>query len=104
MHLLGWKDLEHKDKNTLDLTYTYILSQGQRLKRLQEKKIRKEIEEEQMRLADLEEAKYQEQRRKEIIEKAKTQLYCQTDRVKGLHVSLACALLCHLCIKLHNFT
>uniref|UniRef100_A0A3Q2WH69 Cilia and flagella associated protein 210 n=1 Tax=Haplochromis burtoni TaxID=8153 RepID=A0A3Q2WH69_HAPBU len=61
---------------------------GQRLKRLQEKKIRKEIEEEQMRLADLEEAKYQEQRRKEIIEKAKTQLYCQTDRVKGLHSAL----------------
>ncbi|XP_030614221.1 coiled-coil domain-containing protein 173 [Archocentrus centrarchus] len=61
---------------------------GQKLKKLEEKKIREQIEEEQMRLADLEEAKYKEQKRKEIIEKAKTQLYYQTDRVKGLHSAL----------------
>lgn len=38
-------------------------------------------------MTDIEEAKYQEQKRKETIARAKTQLYYQTDRVKGLHVS-----------------
>lgn len=56
-------------------------------------------------MIDIEEAKYQEQKRKEAIEKAKTQLYYQTDRVKGLHVSItlsvdtiAAASLCRLVI------
>ncbi|XP_059198595.1 cilia- and flagella- associated protein 210 [Centropristis striata] len=61
---------------------------GQRQKKLEAKKIREEIEEEKRKLADKEEAKYQEQQRKEAIEKAKTQLYYQTDRVKGLHRAL----------------
>lgn len=39
-------------------------------------------------MIDIEEAKYQEEKRKEAIEKAKTQLYYQTDRVKQLHVSI----------------
>lgn len=63
------------------------LSKGQRQKNLEAKKIREQIEEEKRKLTDIEEAKYQEQKRKEAIEKAKTQLYYQTDRVKGLHVS-----------------
>ncbi|XP_051259642.1 cilia- and flagella- associated protein 210 [Dicentrarchus labrax] len=61
---------------------------GQRQKKLEAKKIREEIEEEKKKLTDKEEAEYQEQKRKEAIEKAKTQLYYQTDRVKGLHRAL----------------
>lgn len=37
-------------------------------------------------MIDREEAKYQEQKRKEAIEKANTQLFYQNDRVRGLHV------------------
>lgn len=36
---------------------------------------------------DLEEAKYQADKRKAAIERAKTLLYYQTDRVKQFHVS-----------------
>lgn len=36
---------------------------------------------------DMEEAKYQSEQRKEAIERAKTLLYHQTDRVKQFHVS-----------------
>ncbi|XP_026151094.1 coiled-coil domain-containing protein 173 [Mastacembelus armatus] len=61
---------------------------GQRQKKLEAKKIREQTEEEKRKLTDIEEAKYQEQKRKEAIEKAKTQLYYQTDRVKGLHRAL----------------
>ncbi|XP_078117974.1 cilia- and flagella- associated protein 210 [Sander vitreus] len=61
---------------------------GQRQKKLEAKKLREEIEEEKRKLTDKEEAKYQEQQRREAIEKAKTQLYYQTDRVKGLHRAL----------------
>lgn len=35
---------------------------------------------------DIEEAKFQAERRKEAIEQAKTLLYHQTDRVKQFHV------------------
>jgi hypothetical protein len=38
-------------------------------------------------LIDIEEAKYQAQKRKEAIERAKTLQYYKTDRVKGYHVS-----------------
>lgn len=69
------------------------LTQGQRQKKLEAKKIREQIEEEKRKLIDIEEAKYREQKKKEAIEKARTQLYYQTDRVKGLHVSMARALL-----------
>ncbi|XP_044071942.1 coiled-coil domain-containing protein 173 [Siniperca chuatsi] len=61
---------------------------GQRQKKLEAKQIREQIEEEKRKLTDKEEAKYQEQKRKEAIEKAKTQLYYQTDHVKGLHRAL----------------
>ncbi|XP_034740944.1 coiled-coil domain-containing protein 173 isoform X2 [Etheostoma cragini] len=61
---------------------------GQRQKKLEAKKLREEIEEEKKKLTDMEEAKYQEQQRREAVEKAKTQLYYQTDRVKGLHRAL----------------
>ncbi|XP_023259287.1 coiled-coil domain-containing protein 173 [Seriola lalandi dorsalis] len=61
---------------------------GQRQKKLEAKKIREQIEEEKRKMTDIEEAKYQEQKRKDAIEKANTQLYYQTDRVKGLHRAL----------------
>uniref|UniRef100_UPI0037E85460 cilia- and flagella- associated protein 210 n=1 Tax=Semicossyphus pulcher TaxID=241346 RepID=UPI0037E85460 len=61
---------------------------GQRQKKLEAKKIREEIEEEKRKQIDKEEAEYKEQKRKEAVEKAKTQLYYQTDRVKGLHRAL----------------
>ncbi|XP_061091732.1 cilia- and flagella- associated protein 210 isoform X2 [Conger conger] len=61
---------------------------GQRQKKLEAKKIRAEIEEEEKKQIDLEEAEYQQQKRKEAIEKAKSQQYFQTDRVKGFHSSL----------------
>ncbi|KAM7407471.1 hypothetical protein PAMA_003277 [Pampus argenteus] len=61
---------------------------GQRQKKLEAKEIREQIEEEKRKTTDREEAKYREQKRKEAIEKAKTQLFYQTDRVKGLHCAL----------------
>ncbi|XP_034417155.1 coiled-coil domain-containing protein 173 [Cyclopterus lumpus] len=61
---------------------------GQRQKKLEAKKIREEIEEEKRKVTDQEEAKYQEQQRKEANDKAKSQLFYQTDRVKGLHRAL----------------
>ncbi|XP_010889224.1 coiled-coil domain-containing protein 173 [Esox lucius] len=61
---------------------------GQRQKKLQAKKIREELEEEERKQIDIEEAKYQEQKRKAAIEKARCQQYYQTDRVKGFHSAL----------------
>nr|XP_019945440.1 PREDICTED: coiled-coil domain-containing protein 173-like [Paralichthys olivaceus] len=61
---------------------------SQRQKKLEAKKIREQIEEEKRKQMDKEEAEYREQQRKEIVEKAKTQLYYQTDQVKGLHSAL----------------
>jgi len=61
---------------------------GQRQKKLEARKIREEKEEEERTLIDIEEAKYQAQKRKEAIERAKTQQYYQTDRVKGFHGAL----------------
>lgn len=62
---------------------------GQRQKKLEAKKIREQIEEEKRKLIDIEEAQYREQTRKEAVEKAKTQLYYQTDQVKRLHVGVS---------------
>ncbi|XP_060784831.1 cilia- and flagella- associated protein 210 [Neoarius graeffei] len=61
---------------------------GQRQKKLEAKKIREEIEEEERKQIDREEAKFQEQKRKEAIERAKTLQYYQIDRVKGFHSAL----------------
>ncbi|XP_030642515.1 coiled-coil domain-containing protein 173 [Chanos chanos] len=61
---------------------------GQRQRKLKAKKIREEIEEEQRKQIDIEEAEYQEQRRKKAIEKARAQLYYQTDIVKGFNSAL----------------
>ena len=61
--------------------------QGQRQKRLEERRKRLEKEEEDRKKIDIEEALFQAEKRKSAIEKAKLQQYYQTDRIKGLHVS-----------------
>ncbi|RUS71231.1 hypothetical protein EGW08_021012 [Elysia chlorotica] len=61
---------------------------GQRQRKLEARRIREEKEEEERKVIDLEEAKFQAQQRKEAIEKAKTQQYYQTDRVKAFHSAL----------------
>ncbi|XP_036429901.1 coiled-coil domain-containing protein 173 isoform X1 [Colossoma macropomum] len=61
---------------------------GQRQKKLEAKKNREEAEEEERKRIDIEEAKFQEQKRKEAIEMAKTRQYYQTNRVKEFHSAL----------------
>lgn len=54
------------------------------------------MEEKEREQIDLEEAKYQQEKRKEAIEKSRMQQYSQTDRVKGLHVCTHSHLLCFI--------
>lgn len=61
---------------------------GHRQHKLEARKLREEKDEEERIQIDIEEAKYQAQQRKEAIDKAKTQQYYQTDRVKGFHSAL----------------
>ncbi|XP_017280047.1 coiled-coil domain-containing protein 173 [Kryptolebias marmoratus] len=61
---------------------------SQRQKKLEAKKIREQIEEEERKRIVDEEANFKEQQRQEAIEKARTQMYYQTNRVKGLHSAL----------------
>ena len=62
--------------------------QGQRLKKLQARKLREEKEEERNVEIDRQEMEFQEQCRKEAIQRARTLLYHQTDRVKTFHVRI----------------
>jgi len=62
--------------------------EGQRLKKLQARKIRDEQDEIERQKIDIEEAKVQAKKRKEAIEGAKRLQYMQTDRVKGFHSAL----------------
>lgn len=59
---------------------------GQRQKQLEAKKVRDEAEKKRWEEIDKEEAEHQQKMRKEAIEKAKTQLFHQSHRVRGLHV------------------
>lgn len=61
---------------------------GQRQRKLEARKIREEKEEAEKCQIDIEEAKFQAAQRKGAIDKAKTQQYYQTDRVKGFHSAL----------------
>ena len=61
--------------------------QGQRARSLKAFHERHAKQEEEKAAVDLEEAKYQLERRKEAIGKAKTLLYYQSDRIKSFHVS-----------------
>ncbi|KAM6396599.1 cilia- and flagella- associated protein 210-like [Pluvialis apricaria] len=60
-------------------------------RKLKARKLREEREEEERKLLDLEEAKFQAAKRKEAIDRAKTYLYYQNERVKGLHSALLLA-------------
>lgn len=62
--------------------------EGQRMRKLEARKLRAEDEEKKMQLIDREEAKFQQAKRKEAIDKAKTQQYYQTDRVKSFHAAM----------------
>lgn len=62
--------------------------EGQRLKKLQARKIREEQEELERQEIDIAEAKLQAGKRKEAIQKAKQLQYYDTDRVKGFHGAL----------------
>ncbi|NXQ10466.1 CC173 protein, partial [Peucedramus taeniatus] len=59
--------------------------------KLQAKKLREEKEEEERKLLDLEEAKLQAAKRKEAIDRAKTYLRYQDDRMRQLHSALLLA-------------
>lgn len=61
---------------------------GQRSRKLEARKLREAKEEEEKKQVDVEEAMFQATQRKEAIEKAKTQQYYQTDRVKNFHSAL----------------
>lgn len=61
------------------------------------------MEEEKRKVTDQEEAQYQEQQRKEANEKAQSQLFYQTDRVKGLHVGVAPGRLSHVHVWLYTY-
>ncbi|NXT08258.1 CC173 protein, partial [Prunella fulvescens] len=56
--------------------------------KLQAKKLREEKEEEERKLLDLEEAKFQAAKRKEVIDRAKTYLCYQDDRIRQFHSAL----------------
>ncbi|XP_010288785.1 PREDICTED: coiled-coil domain-containing protein 173, partial [Phaethon lepturus] len=60
-------------------------------RKLKAKKLREEREEEERKLLDLEEEEFQAAKRKEAIDRAKTYLYYQNGRVKGLHSALLLA-------------
>jgi len=62
--------------------------EGQRLKKLQSRKLREEQEELDRQKIDIEEAKLQAKQRKEAIDCAKKLQYYETDRVKGFHGAL----------------
>ncbi|NXY64798.1 CC173 protein, partial [Callaeas wilsoni] len=56
--------------------------------KLQAKKLREETEEEERKLLDLEEAKFQAAKRKEVIDRVKTYLCSQDDRMRQFHSAL----------------
>ncbi|NXL46729.1 CC173 protein, partial [Podilymbus podiceps] len=60
-------------------------------RKLKAKKLREEKEEEERKLLDLEEEQFQAAKRKEAIDRAKTYLYYQNERVKGFHSALLLA-------------
>ncbi|NXP30217.1 CC173 protein, partial [Leiothrix lutea] len=56
--------------------------------KLQAKKLREEKEEEERKLLDLEEARFQAAKRKEVIDRTKTYLRYQDDRMRQFHSAL----------------
>ncbi|KAM6307146.1 cilia- and flagella- associated protein 210 [Aegotheles albertisi] len=62
--------------------------EGLAQQKLKAKQLREEREEEERKLLDLEEEQFQAAKRKEDIDRAKTYLFYQNERVKGLHSAL----------------
>ncbi|XP_029461559.1 coiled-coil domain-containing protein 173 [Rhinatrema bivittatum] len=85
---------EMKEKKDLHLRSKEVVKHwtntiaGQRQKRLTAKKLREEREEEEKKIIDLEEAKYQAEKRREAIENAQLKQYYMNDRVKYFHSGL----------------
>ncbi|KAM9010481.1 cilia- and flagella- associated protein 210 isoform 1-T1 [Ara ararauna] len=63
-------------------------SMGMAQRKLKARKLREEREEEERKLIDLEEEKFQAAKRKEAIDHAKTYLRYQNERIKGFHSAL----------------
>uniref|UniRef100_A0A8B9G6Z8 Trichohyalin-plectin-homology domain-containing protein n=1 Tax=Amazona collaria TaxID=241587 RepID=A0A8B9G6Z8_9PSIT len=63
-------------------------SMGMAQRKLKARKLREEREEEERKLIDLEEEKFQAAKRKEAIDRAKTYLSYQNERIKGFHSAL----------------
>ncbi|XP_030065563.1 cilia- and flagella- associated protein 210 [Microcaecilia unicolor] len=80
------KDLHLRSKAVVK-NWTNTIT-GQRQKRLTAKKLREEREQEEKQRIDLEEAKYQAEKRREAIENAQLKQYYMTDRVKNFHSGL----------------
>ena len=80
------QDLYNVSKNRVKRWDNTI--EGQRLKKLQARKIREEQDEMERQKFDIEEVKVQATKRKEAIEGAKRLQYMQTDRIKGFHAAL----------------
>ncbi|KAL8587022.1 hypothetical protein ACOMHN_023412 [Nucella lapillus] len=82
-------DQEEKKQKAKELVKTWGNTlAGQRQRKLEARKQREEKEEAERLQIDIEEAKYQAAQRKIAIDKAKTQQYYQTDRVKNFHSAL----------------
>merc|ERR1711970_1635617 len=77
------RELSRKQVNTWGNTLS-----GQRVAKLEAKKIREEEEEEVRKQEDIEEAIFHATQRKKAIAHAKTLTFAQTDRVKGFHGAL----------------
>ena len=65
-----------------------VFAQGSRDRKLKARAIRQKKEKLYLENVDVEEAKFQAIQRREAIDRAKTQQYYQTDRVKNFHVSI----------------
>ena len=81
------RDKLRDESKKLVSTWTNTIA-GQRAKKLEAKKIRDEKDEEERKAIDIEEAKYQAEERKKILDEAKKLQYWKTDRVKNLHSAL----------------
>lgn len=82
------EDKKRKDQSKDIVTNWTDTLAGQRLQKLEARRLRAEAEEEVKQKIDIEEAKYQAEQRKEAIQRAKTLQYYQSDRVKQFHGAL----------------
>ncbi|NXP67833.1 CC173 protein, partial [Chloropsis cyanopogon] len=86
---LDSKDAGKDPRDATLASIRYICKQGHLIQqKLQAKKLREEKEEEERKLLDLEEAKFQAAKRKEVIDHAKTYLCYQDDRMRQFHGAL----------------